>query len=115
MNALKNEIPEVNRYFGVNNLKEILQELGISLNKDLISERIITGPHHYAYLKISEGCDRSCAFCAIPLIKGKYISRPVEELIDEAQKLAVTGERADPDCTGLKYYDDLMGHRNCRS
>ncbi len=91
MNALKNEIPEVNRYFGVNNLKEILQELGISLNKDLISERMITGPHHYAYLKISEGCDRSCAFCAIPLIRGKYISRPVEELIDEAQKLAVTG------------------------
>ena len=91
MNALKNEIPEVNRYFGVNNLKEILQELGISLNKDLLSERVITGPHHYAYLKISEGCDRSCAFCAIPLIRGKYISRPVEELIDEAQKLAVTG------------------------
>ena len=91
MNALKNEIPEVNKYFGVNNLKEILQELGISLNKDLLSERVITGPHHYAYLKISEGCDRSCAFCAIPLIRGKYISRPLEELIDEAQKLAVTG------------------------
>jgi ribosomal protein S12 methylthiotransferase len=91
MNALKNEIPEVNRYFGVNNLKEILQELGISLNKDLLSERVITGPHHFAYLKISEGCDRSCAFCAIPLIRGKYISRPLEELIDEAQKLAVTG------------------------
>ena len=91
MNALKNEIPEVNRYFGVNNLKDILQELGISLNKDLLSERVITGPHHYAYLKISEGCDRSCAFCAIPSIRGKYISRPVEELTDEAQKLAVTG------------------------
>jgi ribosomal protein S12 methylthiotransferase len=59
---------------GVNNLKEILQELGISLNKDLISERLLQAAS-FAYLKISEGCDRSCAFCAIPLIKGKYISR----------------------------------------
>jgi ribosomal protein S12 methylthiotransferase len=93
MNDLKTEIPEVSKYFGVNNLNDVLQELGIGLRKDLLAERVITGPGHFAYLKISEGCDRSCAFCAIPLIRGKCVSRPVEELIDEAQKLAVAGVR----------------------
>jgi ribosomal protein S12 methylthiotransferase len=91
MDALKSEIPEVKKYFGVNNMNEILQELGISLNKSLQSERIITGPSHYAYLKVAEGCDRSCAFCSIPLIRGKYISRPVEELVQESEKLASQG------------------------
>jgi ribosomal protein S12 methylthiotransferase len=91
MDALKSEIPEVKKYFGVNNMNEILQELGISLNRSLLSERIITGPAHYAYLKVSEGCDRSCAFCSIPMIRGKYISRPVEELVEEAEKLSSQG------------------------
>lgn len=91
MDALKSEIPEVKKYFGVNNMNEILQELGISMNRNLLSERILTGPAHYAYLKVSEGCDRSCAFCSIPLIRGKYISRPVEELVREAEKLAADG------------------------
>lgn len=91
MDALKSEIPEVKKYFGVNNMNEILQELGISMNRNLLSERILTGPAHYAYLKVSEGCDRSCAFCSIPLIRGKYISRPVEELVNEAEKLAADG------------------------
>jgi len=67
MDALKSEIPEVKKYFGVNNMNEILQELGIGLRKDLLEERSLTGPGHYAYLKVSEGCDRTCAFCSIPL------------------------------------------------
>ena len=91
MDALKSEIPEVKKYFGVNNMNEILQELGIGLRKDLLEERSLTGPGHYAYLKVSEGCDRSCAFCSIPLIRGKCISRPVEELVKEAEILASGG------------------------
>jgi ribosomal protein S12 methylthiotransferase len=89
--ALKHEIPEVNKYFGVNNMNDILEELGVNVRYDLLTERTITGPGHYAYLKISEGCDRTCAFCAIPSIRGKYISRPMEELIKEASKLADVG------------------------
>ncbi len=91
MDILKYEIPEVKKYFGVNNFDDILNELGISLRKDLLSERKITGPGHYAYLKISEGCDRTCAFCAIPMIRGRYISRPVEDLVKEASELAKNG------------------------
>lgn len=91
MNDLKQEIPEVKKYFGVNSFSEILKELGLNLRDDLLTERMLTGPDHYAYLKISEGCDRKCAFCAIPSIRGNYISRPVNELLIEAEKLAGTG------------------------
>jgi len=91
VDALKHEIPEVKRYFGVNNMNDILTELGLSLRPDLLTERFITGPGHYAYLKISEGCDRSCAFCAIPFIRGKYVSRPIEELVKETESLAHNG------------------------
>ena len=91
MDVLRNEIPEVKKYFGVNNMNDILQELGISERKEFLTERTLTGPRHYAYLKVSEGCDRSCAFCSIPLIRGKCISRPVEELVKEAQVLAAGG------------------------
>ena len=91
MDALKTEIPEVRRYFGVNNMTDILNELGVKQRDDLLNDRTLTGPGHYAYLKISEGCDRSCAFCAIPAIRGKYISRPVEELVSEARILAGKG------------------------
>lgn len=91
MDALKSEIPEVKKYFGVNNMKDILEELGITLRKDLLSERALTGPGHYAYLKVSEGCDRTCAFCSIPLIRGRCISRPVEEIVEEAEILAGQG------------------------
>jgi ribosomal protein S12 methylthiotransferase len=91
IDALKHEIPEVKRYFGVNNMNDILNELGVDLRSDLLRDRTITGPGHYAYLKISEGCDRTCAFCAIPAIRGKYISRPVEDLIQEADILAAGG------------------------
>lgn len=91
MDALKTEIPEVNRYFGVNSFTEILSELGIPLKEELLYDRTLTGPGHYAYLKVSEGCDRTCAFCAIPQIRGKYISRPIEELLLEAENLAAKG------------------------
>jgi ribosomal protein S12 methylthiotransferase len=91
MDALKSEIPEVKKYFGVNNMSDILTELGVKLRTDLLTERTITGPGHYAYLKISEGCDRTCAFCAIPAIRGKYVSRPVQELVKEAGELAEQG------------------------
>jgi len=91
VDALKHEIPEVKRYFGVNNMNDILNELGVDLRNDLLTKRTLTGPGHYAYLKISEGCDRTCAFCAIPAIRGKYISRPVEELVMEANSLAGSG------------------------
>src|SRR5450759_1311913 len=91
MDALKYEIPEVKRYFGVNNMSDVLNELGVNLRNDLLTDRTITTPGHYAYLKISEGCDRTCAFCAIPSIRGKYISRPIEELVKEASELAKKG------------------------
>lgn len=91
VDALKHEIPEVKRYFGVNNMNDILNELGVDLRKDLLTNRFLTGTGHYAYLKISEGCDRTCAFCAIPMIRGKYISKPVGELVAEAQSLAESG------------------------
>jgi ribosomal protein S12 methylthiotransferase len=91
MEELKQEIPEVRKYFGVNNMSNVLNELGVNLRDDLLTDRTITGPGHYAYLKISEGCDRTCAFCAIPAIRGKYISRPIEELVKEASKLANKG------------------------
>lgn len=91
MHELKKEIPEVQKYFGVNNLTEVLGEMGLKLRDDLLTERLITGPSHYAYLKISEGCDRTCSFCAIPLIRGNYVSRNMEDLVNEAHNLAEAG------------------------
>lgn len=88
---LKHEIPEVKKYFGVNNMSDVLRELGLDQKNDILTERILTGPGHYAYLKISEGCDRTCAFCAIPSIRGKYTSKPIEELVKEALGLAENG------------------------
>jgi ribosomal protein S12 methylthiotransferase len=91
MDALKTEIPEVNRYFGVNDLNAILSEIGVRPDEKLLTDRTLSGPGHYAYLKVSEGCDRTCAFCAIPLIRGKCISRPIEDLIEESKNLALKG------------------------
>lgn len=88
---LRDEIPEVDNYFGVNLPQEIVRGLGKDYHSELINERILSGPSHYAYLKISEGCNRTCAFCAIPMIRGRYKSRPVGDLIDEARKLAGKG------------------------
>lgn len=93
MDALKSEIPEVKKYFGVNSMGEILEEIGLKYRKELLNERVITSPGHFEYLKVSEGCDRKCSFCAIPAIRGKCISRPVEEIINEAEILAGKGVR----------------------
>jgi ribosomal protein S12 methylthiotransferase len=88
---LKKEIPEVDQFFGVNNFKEILEKIGVGYHKELLSERIQTTPKHFAYLKVSEGCDRSCAFCSIPTIRGRHISLSIEEVAEEASKLAAEG------------------------
>ena len=88
---LAGSLPEVDQWFGVNRPQEIIGHLGLSYHPELNGERIITGPRHYAYLKISEGCDRTCAFCAIPDIRGRYTSAPMEELVDEARFLASRG------------------------
>ena len=88
---LKKELPEVDEYFGVDNVKDILTNLNIDYKKELLGERILTTPKHYAYLKISEGCNRKCSFCAIPLIRGKHISKPIETIVEEAQKLVESG------------------------
>ena len=88
---LKASLPEVDAWFGVNNPSEVISRLGLVYNPNLTGERKITNPGHYAYLKIAEGCDRTCAFCAIPAIRGSYISTPIEELVAEAKYLASTG------------------------
>lgn len=88
---LQRDIPEVDKYFGVNNYEEIVTGINADYKKELVGERIITTPKHYAYLKISDGCDRTCSFCAIPLIRGKHISKPIEALVAEARFLASKG------------------------
>ncbi len=88
---LQRDIPEVDKYFGVNNYEEIVKGINADYKKELVGERIITTPKHYAYLKISDGCDRTCSFCAIPLIRGKHISKPIEALIAESKYLASKG------------------------
>lgn len=88
---LEQEIPEVDAYFGTLELPGLLARLNADYKHELIGERIITTPSHYAYLKISEGCNRTCSFCAIPLMRGKHVSRPIEELAKEAKNLARFG------------------------
>jgi len=88
---LPKEIPEVDKYFGTHDMVQLLQEFGVDYKHELIGERQLTTPTHYAYLKISEGCDRSCSFCAIPMIRGAHESRSIESLVLEAEKLAAKG------------------------
>ncbi len=90
-NELPAEIPEVDHYFGTHDMHNLLKEFAVDYKHELIGERQLTTPSHYAYLKISEGCDRSCSFCAIPMIRGKHISRTIESLVLEATKLAAKG------------------------
>ena len=85
---LEKEITEVDSYFGVNSLEEIVASLGLQYKSQLLNERKTGTPEHYSYLKISEGCDRTCSFCAIPLIRGKHESRTIESLVSEAEFLA---------------------------
>jgi ribosomal protein S12 methylthiotransferase len=88
---LEKEIPNVDEYFGTSDLPNLLKALGADYKHELIGERLTTTPKNYAYLKIAEGCDRPCSFCAIPLMRGKHRSKPIEELVLESQKLAANG------------------------
>lgn len=88
---LEKEIPEVDAYFGTMELPQILKRFEADYKGELIGERMLSTPQHYAYMKISEGCNRTCSFCAIPLMRGKHISRPIESLVDEAKKLVQRG------------------------
>ena len=90
---LEKEIPQVDAWFGTRDLSLLLKKFKADYKQELVGERIITSPSHYAYLKISEGCDRPCSFCAIPLMRGKHISRPIEELVLEAKNLAKNGTK----------------------
>ena len=88
---LVKEIPNVDQYFGTTELPQLLKALGADYKHELIGERLTTTPKNYAYLKIAEGCDRPCSFCAIPLMRGKHRSTPIEDLVVEAEKLAANG------------------------
>jgi ribosomal protein S12 methylthiotransferase len=88
---LEKEIPNVDEYFGTTDLPKLLQALGADYKHELIGERLTTTPKHYAFLKIAEGCDRPCSFCAIPLMRGKHKSKSIEDLVTEATKLAKDG------------------------
>ena len=111
---LEKEIPQVDAYFGTLELPNILKTLGADYKHDLIGERLITTPQHYAYLKISEGCNRPCSFCAIPLMRGGHVSKPIEQLVTEAKNLVKNGTKElmliaqDSTYYGL----DLYGKRN---
>ncbi len=118
---LEKEIPQVDAWFGTRDLSRLLKVFKADYRRELVGERILTNPAHFAYLKISEGCDRPCSFCAIPLMRGGHISRPIEELVAEAQKLAKNGTREllliaqDSTYYGLDLYKkrnlaDLMKH-----
>ena len=118
---LQKEIPEVDAWFGTRDLSRLLKTFKADYKQELVGERILTNPSHYAYLKISEGCDRPCSFCAIPLMRGKHISRPIEELVLEAKNLAKAGTKEllliaqDSTYYGLDLYRkrnlaDLMKH-----
>jgi ribosomal protein S12 methylthiotransferase len=90
---LQKEIPDVDHFFGTRDLPRLLKTLGADYKQELIGERLLTTPNHYAYMKISEGCDRPCSFCAIPLMRGNHISRPIEDLVKEAKHLAKNGTK----------------------
>ncbi len=90
---LEKEITNVDHYFGTRDLPLLLKTLGADYRHELIGERLLTTPRHYAYLKISEGCDRPCSFCAIPLMRGNHISKPIEQLVAEAKLLASKGAK----------------------
>ena len=90
-NDLMNEIPEVDAWFGTLELPLMLQQFNADYKKDLLGERLLATPKHYAYLKISEGCNRTCSFCAIPLMRGQHVSRTIEDLVAEAEGLVKKG------------------------
>lgn len=93
MNELQNEIPEVDQFYGKFAWKNLISDLGKSYYKDLAFDRSLSTPQHYAYVKISEGCDRTCSYCSIPIMTGKYKSRPMEEVEEEVSRLVSQGVR----------------------
>ena len=90
-NNLEKEIPEVDAYFGTMELPGLLKQLNADYKAELLGERMLSTPKHYAYLKISEGCNRTCSFCAIPLMRGKHVSKPIEQLVAEAERVVRMG------------------------
>ncbi|MCS7083234.1 MAG: 30S ribosomal protein S12 methylthiotransferase RimO [Bacteroidetes bacterium] len=110
---LHQELPEVDGFFGTSELRELLAALGADYKANLLGERLLLSPPHYAYLKISEGCNHPCSFCAIPLMRGRHRSRPMEEIIHEAQRLTQRGVRElILIAQDLTYYGlDLYGRR----
>jgi ribosomal protein S12 methylthiotransferase len=90
---LEKEIPDVDGYFGTRDLPRLLKTLKADYKHELVGERIITTPSHYAYLKIAEGCDRPCSFCAIPLMRGKHVSTPIEDLVKSAENMVANGTK----------------------
>ena len=88
---LEKELPEVDRFYGKFNWKELISDLGKSYHQELATERVLTTPRHYAYVKIGEGCNRTCSYCSIPIITGAYQSRPMEEIVDEVRGLVAQG------------------------
>ena len=90
---LAGEIPEIDSWFGTRELPRLLKTLKADYKHELVGERLLTTPIHYAYFKIAEGCDRPCSFCAIPLMRGKHVSTPMENLIESAKSLAAKGTK----------------------
>jgi ribosomal protein S12 methylthiotransferase len=111
---LEAEITNVDAYFGTNDLQNLLRSIGADYKHELIGERLLTTPSHFAYFKIAEGCNRPCSFCAIPLMRGKHVTSPIEDLVKEAQKLAKNGTKElILIAQDLTYYGlDLYGKRN---
>jgi ribosomal protein S12 methylthiotransferase len=111
---LESEIPEVDAFFGTRELPRLLKTLKADYKHELVGERLLTTPSHYAYFKIAEGCDRPCSFCAIPLMRGKHKSTPMEELVEQAKGLAAKGvKELMLIAQDLTYYGlDLYGKRN---
>ena len=114
MQELQKEIPEVDKYYGKFDWDQLLTDLGKAYRQDLRTQRHLTTPSHYAYLKISEGCDRHCSYCAIPLMTGHHQSRPMEEILDEVRFLVAKGVREfQVIAQELTYYGIDLYHRRC--
>lgn len=111
---LQQEIPAVDAYFGTNDLPDLLENIGVNYRHELVGERMLTTPSHFSYFKIAEGCNRPCSFCAIPLMRGKHVSKSIEDLVREAKFLASNGTKElILIAQDLTYYGlDIYGKRN---